>query len=212
LQTFTDTLPFFIVIAAMFVQMIWMIIARRARDAYLKDLATFRTPSSRLSRYFRWRVSSVLNSALDAIIFEMALVITVIIMIVVAITPDEYTIMLPVFAFVVILSSASTLQSINRVRGALKIEETVVTRMQSQEDKIGAAKSIILPLLRNRSKDDAQNWFVLYRIAQHQDPVGWSIRDALLDRTMLSRMGTLEPGASTKEIGPKDSERGPGIS
>lgn len=179
--------------------------------AYLKDLVSFRAPSSRLSRYFRWRVDSVRNSTLDAIIFEMALVITVLIMIAVAITPDEYTIMLPIFAFVVILSSASTLQSINRVRGAQMIEKTVVTRMRSQQDKIGAARSIVIPLLMNRSKADAQNWFVLYRIAQHQDPVGWSIRDALLDKTLVSRVDNLEPGASVRETKANDIGSGPGI-
>ncbi len=179
--------------------------------AYLKDLVSFRTPSSRLSRYFRWRVGSVRNSTLDAIIFEMALVITVLVMIVVAITPDEYTIMLPIFVFVVILSSASTLQTINRVRGAQRIEKTVVTRMQSQQDKISAARSIVLPLIMNRSKADAQNWFVLYRIAQHQDPVGWSIRDALLDKTLASRVDSLEPDASVREPKPDDSGNGPGI-
>ncbi len=212
MQIDVSTLPFFIVIAAMFVQMIWMILARRARDAYLKDLVRFRTPSSRLSRYFRWRVNSVRNSTLDAVIFELALVITVIIMIFVTITPDEYPIMLPIFAFVVVLSSASTLQTINRVRRAQEIERTVVTRMQSQPDKISAARSIVIPLLMNRSKADAQNWFVLYRIAQHQDPVGWSIRDALLDKTLVSRVGSLEPGASVRETKPSDGESGPDIS
>lgn len=211
MQTMNSILPFAIIIAAMFVQMIWMTLARRARMAYLKDLVSFRTPSSRLSRYFRWRVGSVRNSTLDAIIFEMALVITVLVMIVVAITPDEYTIMLPIFVFVVILSSASTLQTINRVRGAQRIEKTVVTRMQSQQDKISAARSIVLPLIMNRSKADAQNWFVLYRIAQHQDPVGWSIRDALLDKTLASRVDSLEPDASVREPKPDDSGNGPGI-
>ena len=212
MQTDISTLPFFIIIAAMFVQMIWMTLARRAREAYLKDLVRFRTPSSRLSRYFRWRVNSVLNSTLDAVIFELALVITVLIMIWVAITPDEYPIMLPIFLFVLVLSSASTLQTINRVRGAQKIERTVVARMQSQQDKISAARSVVIPLLMNRSKADAQNWFVLYRIAQHQDPVGWSIRDALLDKTLASRVSSLEPGASGRETKSRDGESGPDIS
>jgi hypothetical protein len=56
---------------------------------------------------------------------------------------------------------------------------------------------------------DGHIWFALFKIAQQQDVVGWSVRDVLMEK---SKAIADRIDSHMTEIGRKpDSEKGPGI-
>lgn len=198
----------FLLLNALFIQIAWMSIARRARDMYLRDLAGMRKPASRLSRYYGWRVSSVANSILDGVIFLSVLVIALTLMI----DLSQFVSFLPLIVFVIILSGAVTVQSAYRVRQSITRETFLTTKMEESSDRISTARSEVIPLLSAGPLADGRMWFTLYRVAQRQDPIGWALRDVLQDEEFKEKYRNVDftavPSSETED---PTSEEGPGI-
>jgi len=212
MQTFVSTYSFVIVLVALTIQMVWLSLARKARDIYLKDLVAFRKPSTGLSRYYSWRMASVRNAVIDGILFAIVLLVTILIMIVASIDLSELLVFLPVIIFVVGISFLTAIQSAYRVNQSIKTERSLLGHLEPAQDKIGVAWDIALGLVNSGNKENGRVWYVLYRIAQRQDPVGWSVRDVLLDKDLRGRADSLEPGAPSRRYGSRNPDTGPGIS
>ncbi len=209
MQMTVSTISFVIVMVALAFQMIWLSIARRAREKYLRDLASFRSPSSSLSRYYHWRVEKVSNSLIDAVVFEVILTSSVVVIGVISLNPAEFNSVLPIVIFVVIISSLSSIQGVHQIKELKKIEHRFLERLEPATDKIDAARSFVMPLVGSYGHDVGKQWFALYRISQRQDTVGWSLRDVLMDRALREQGGMVELGTSNNTSLEKDD--GPGL-
>ncbi len=211
MQVVASTFSFIVVMVALLIQMIWLFITRRAQNRYLSDLVVFRKSTGQLARYYQWRVDKVQNSVLDGIAFESGLIVALVIVVVTSLNPSQVPLMIPLVGFVVVISSLSVVQNINRVNNAKKREQKILAHLEETDDKIATARSIVLDLIRSDLKEDGRVWFALYRIAQRQDKIGWSVRDVLLDKRLQDRADSLEPGAPSRDYGSRDPDTGPGI-
>jgi hypothetical protein len=196
---------------AFLIQMTWLFITRRAQSKYLADLVVFRKPTGRLARYYQWRVDKVQNSVIDGLVFEAVLIVTVIAMVVYSLNPAQFGLMVPIVVFVIIISSLSVVQNIYRVNNAKKRELRLLAHLKETNDKIATARSVVLSLIQSDQKEDGRVWFALYKIAQRQDTIGWSVRDVLLDKGLQDRADSLEPGAPSRDYGSRNPDTGPGI-
>ena len=198
----------FILLNALFIQIAWMSIARRARDRYLRDLAGMRNPTSRLSRYYRWRVSSVANSIIDGIIFLSILTTALMLMV------DISQIMsfIALILFVVLLSGITTVQSVYKIRQSNAREVLLITKMEQSSDKVSTARETVIPLLSAGPLADGRMWFTLYRVAQRQDPIGWALRDVLQDEEFKEKHRNVDFTAeSSPDTEESESDVGPRI-
>jgi hypothetical protein len=113
-------------------------------------------------------------------------------------------------AVVMILSVGSTIQTSRRIKGLKQRESAIIEQVGRETDKITAARGIAINLLSTLPDSDGRMWFALYRVGQMQDPVGWAIRDVLLDPDLKNYQdGGLEP--APKDVSSSDTD-GPGIS
>ena len=198
----------FILLNALFIQIAWMSLTRRARDMYLRDLARMRAPTSRLSRYYGWKMSSVVNSVLDGILLIVILTGALVLMI----DPAMIAAFIAIILFVVILTGLATVQSAFRVRHSRTREARLVAELEQSDDKISTVRKTVIPLLSAGPLADGRMWFTLYRVAQLQDPNGWAVRDVLMDEEFKEKYRNAD---FTDEDVParKDlvSDDGPGI-
>jgi len=157
-------------------------------------------------------MESIRNSIIDGIVFVSVLLVTVLLMVYVSIPTSEFMLFLPIILFVVGISVLSAVHSSYRVNESNKEERDLVSQLEPATDKISFARDIALSLIRSGKKDSGKTWYVLYRIAQRQDTVGWSVRDVLLDKGLRDEVDSLEPGAPSRRYGSRDPDTGPGIS
>jgi len=84
--------------------------------------------------------------------------------------------------FVMVLSFISSLQMAWRVREINIQERRIVTGIGSSVNKHGIAKDMVDDLFMQGAMGDGRIWFALYRIAQEPNPVGYIIRDVLIEK------------------------------
>lgn len=182
MQTFYSYFTFIIIMQALIVQSVWLYVGRVSRDRYLRDIMHFRTPSSTLSRYYGWRVESFGNALIEGIGLEFILIgVIVAVSMLVADFASLIQQSLIVF-FVAVLTFMSSMQLAWRVRAINTAEEYIVTSVKVSDDKIGVARRMIEDLYQQGEMGDGRMWFALFRLAQRRDPIGWAIRDVLIDK------------------------------
>ncbi|TFG12573.1 hypothetical protein EU537_09120 [Candidatus Thorarchaeota archaeon] len=195
---------FFIIITALFVQMVWLWTTRKGRKEYIADLTSFRSPSGRFSRYYQWTISKLGNALADAVIFEIILVIAIAFLLYFTEGISAFWNYLPIIIFVVILSSLSSLQVTYRVRKLLAKENQIVDKMESAEHKIDKAREIIDGLKGEGPEGDGRDWFALYKISQRADPIGYSVRDVLMEMQKEAAQPSGAVYQSTQDTTPGD--------
>jgi hypothetical protein len=196
-----------IIVHALFLQGVWLFMARRARDIYLGDIMLFRSPTSTLSRYYDWRVTSFYNAIIEGIIFQFILVGSLIGMSLVLANFTAFIDAILYVLFVMVLSFMSSMQTAWRVREINHQERYLVTSIGTSTDKIGVARELIDNLILQGTMGDGRVWFALYRLTQKPNQVGWAIRDVLIEKAQeLRKMDQYQP----KD--PASSDKGPGIS
>ncbi|MDF1538724.1 MAG: hypothetical protein P1Q69_07460 [Candidatus Thorarchaeota archaeon] len=198
----------FILLNALFIQIAWMSISRRARDRYLRDLAGMRTPTTRLSRYYKWKMSSVANSILDGVVFIIILAGSLVLMI----DLTQIVAFIALILFVVILTGITTAQSAYKVHQSNAREARLISKLEQSNDKISIARETVIPLLSAGPLADGRMWFTLYRVAQMQDPNGWALRDVLQDEEFKAKYRNADFTAeSSLETEKTISDAGPSI-
>jgi hypothetical protein len=209
MQSLVSLYSFVIVINALFLQGILIYLVRGGRNAYLNSIMNFRKPKSSLARYFAWRTKRLLNTVIEGIIYEIILIGSIVIILYPSGGVQLLLDLLAITAFVVVLSSISSIQMIWRVREVLKKERVVLKRIEAADDLIDLIRQMVEELYQAGAYADGHIWFALFKIAQQQDVIGWSVRDVLMEK---SKAIAERIDSHMSEIGRKqDSENGPGI-
>ncbi|MHA1924553.1 MAG: hypothetical protein ACXABV_00640 [Candidatus Thorarchaeota archaeon] len=203
LHTFT------VVINALFLQGILIYLVRGGRNAYLNSIMNFHKPKSSLARYYAWRTKRLLNTVIEGVIFEIILIGSIVIILYPRGGVQLILDLLAITVFVVVLSSISSIQMVWRVREVLNKEKVVLKQLKDSTDRIDLIRQMVEELYQAGAYADGHIWFALFKIAQQQDVVGWSVRDVLMER---SKAIAERIDSHMSEIGRKpNSEKGPGI-
>ncbi|MFW9802780.1 MAG: hypothetical protein ACFFFC_09025 [Candidatus Thorarchaeota archaeon] len=209
MQTLVNLYSFTIVIDALFLQGILIYLVRGGRNAYLNSVMNFRKPKSSLARYYAWRIKNLLNIVIEGIVFEIILVGSIVAILYPRGGVELVFDLLAITLFVVVLSALSSVQMIMRVREVLKKEKVILKKIDDSVDKISIVRQMVEELYQAGAYADGQIWFALFKIAQQQDVIGWSVRDVLMEK---SKSIAERIDSHMSEIGRKpDSDKGPGI-
>ncbi len=182
MQTPVEIAIYQTILAALVIQFFMILINRRARDAYITDITHFRTPKNPLSRYYKWRVTRLGNAILDAIVFLSVLVSVVLVLAYYSSLLPELLNAVVIVAFVLGLAGLSSAQMVWRVKQVNEKERDLVMEISSSVDIISKARVIVDDLYSAKENSDGHTWFALFRIAQLKDPLGYSVRDVLLEK------------------------------
>jgi hypothetical protein len=209
MQSLVSLYSFTVVINALLLQGILIYLVRGGRNAYLNSIMNFKKPKSALARYYAWRTKRLLHTVIEGIVFQLALIGSIV---VILYPRGGFQLMLDLLAitlFVVVLSSISSIQMIVRVREVLKKERVILKQIEDSEDRIGYIRRMVEELYQAGAYADGHAWFALFKIAQQQEVVGWSVRDVLMEK---SKAIAERIDSHLSEIGRKpDSEKGPGL-
>ena len=182
MQAPTDIAIYETILAALVIQFAMILVNRKARDSYVADIVHFRRPKNPFSKYYEWRVTSLRNAIVDAVV-NLALLISVILG--VAYFSDllsELIDVIVIVAFVVGLASLSSIQMVWRVKKVIEQEIVLMHNISSSDDMIGKTKIIVDDVYEANTKDSGHLWFALFRIAQFENSLGYSVRDVLLEK------------------------------
>ncbi|TXT56636.1 MAG: conserved membrane protein of unknown function [Candidatus Thorarchaeota archaeon] len=163
-------------------QISWLFLSRYGRGSYLSDLTRFAKPSGRLSRYYSWRMESTKNAILEGVAIISIVTISSIFLAFWVNGLSSLLFALPYLLFVVALVTISAVQVVVRVKRLSKREEELLKKMEEAEYKVDEANQIVDWLHAQGKEGDGRLWFVLYRTAQLPNPIGYAIRDALLEK------------------------------
>ena len=76
----------------------------------------------------------------------------------------------------------------------------------SSVDKYGIARNMVDDLFMQGAMGDGRVWFALYRIAQESNPVGYIVRDVLIEKnrevTESRKYDSIDSRKPTSESGP----------
>ncbi|MHA2072861.1 MAG: hypothetical protein ACW985_13895 [Candidatus Thorarchaeota archaeon] len=209
MQNLVSLYSFTVVINALLLQGILIYLVRGGRNAYLNSVMNFRKPKSSLARYYAWRTKRLLNTVIEGIVYEIILIGSIVVILYPRGGVQLILDLLAITAFVVVLSSISSIQMIRRVSEVLKKEVIVLKRIEDSDDRIDLIRQMVEELYQAGAYADGHIWFALFKIAQQQDVVGWSVRDVLMEK---SKAIADRIDSHMSEIGRKpDSENGPGI-
>ena len=192
MQTLATMLTYSIILIGLALQFLWLALARKGRDAYVRDLTHFRKPSGTLARYYSWRVIDFRNALQESFLFEVLLLLVILglIQLTTGFPFIEYTMWIGIF--VMTLSLISGIQMSLGVRTLVKFRAKMAADIGNSDDLVGKAKEIVETLHVAGRNADGRLWFVLFEVAQQPNPVGYSARDILLS---LSR----EPSEPPKD-------------
>lgn len=207
MQTLFSMPSLIIIMQGLLLQSIWLFIGRLARDRYLNDIMSFRSPSSSLSRYYHWRVSSFLNGLIEGFLFLIILIGSTIALVSIIFGYDMMVASLAILVFIVFLSFISAMQHAWRVREVVSSESRIMDSVSYAKDKIGRTRTMVDDLYMQGPMGDGRMWFALFRLAQRPDAIGWAIRDVLMEKGKEedTRFRRAESGSELSD------DSGPGI-
>lgn len=168
--------------AALFIQFMWMWLIRKGRDSYLRDIAHLRKPCGMLSKYYHWRISEIGNAVGEGVIFELMLIAAILGISYLISSISALLQTLPIVLMVAVLSLISIIQGIRRVRSLNQEEQKVLDRLEDAEYKIEEVRDIVDNLAQAGTEGNGETWFVLFKLATRQTPIGVSIREVLQER------------------------------
>jgi len=182
MQTALVSFWYVILIAGFAVQSVWMVLTRIGREQYIRSITSFQKPSSPSGRYYGWHLSRPRNAAIEGALLDVVLVLLVFYLALAL--ADIYAIIpiLPILFLVLLLSSIVPFQTASRIGGLAAIERKLYDNVSASADKVGQTRVIIENLLSPAQIPDGRYWFALFRIALREDPVGWSVRDVLMEK------------------------------
>jgi hypothetical protein len=207
MQTLFSIPSLIIIMQGLLLQSIWLFIGRIARDRYLNDIMSFRSPSSILSRYYHWRVNSFLNGLIEGVLFLIILIGSTIALVTLIFGFELMLASSAILVFIVFLSLISAMQHAWRVREVVGSESRIKDSVGYAKDKIGITRTMVDDLYMQGPMGDGRMWFALFRLAQRPDAIGWAVRDVLMakgkEEDTRFRQTESRPGSS--------SDSGPGI-
>ncbi len=185
-----------VILIILALQFFWLLLNQRAKKAYFKELMRFQTPTSVLSRYYDWRISSVKNTAVESISFFVVLFAFIIYYLVAL----EWLVeVIVIVTFLVVLPVISAVIAIKRTSEYVRVENEIESRVESSDDKIAVARIIVDNLFHQGPNADGQAWLALFRIARKRSITGYSIRDVLLEKERELRQAVPDQSVSQSE-------------
>ena len=182
MQAPTDIAIYETILATLVFQFAIILVNRKARDSYVADIVHFRRPKNPFSKYYEWRVTTLRNAIIDAVV-NLALLISVILGVAYfSNLLNELLDVIIIVTFVVGLASLSSIQMVWRVKKVIEQEIVLIHNISSSDDMIGKTKIIVDDLYKANAKDSGHLWFALFRIAQLENSLGYSVRDVLLEK------------------------------
>ncbi len=170
------------VLQALLLQAIWLYLGRISRNRYLVDIMTFQAPSSKLSRYYHWRVTSFEHAFGEGIVYLLILLSSLYGLGFALFDFEQVNGAFLIVLFVVLLSFLSALQHAWRVKEVVDSRSRISIGIQIATDKIGVTRMMVDDLYSQGAMGDGRTWFALFQLAQRQDQVGWTVRDVLLEK------------------------------
>ena len=171
------------ILHALFLQAVWLYLGRISRNSYHADIMTFRAPSSKLSNYYHWRLTSFEHAFGEGVVFILILVSSLYGLGFSLFGIDQVNGSFLIVLFVVTLSFLSALQHAWRVKEVVDSEGRICTAIHTANDRIGVTRLMVDDLYLQGELGDGRTWFALFRLAQRQDQVGWAIKDVLLEKS-----------------------------
>lgn len=211
MQALFSPISMVFILQALLLQAIWLYLGRISRNRYLTDIMTFQSPSSRLSKYYQWRITSFEHAFSEGIAYLLILVASLYGLGFAFFDFEQVNGAFLIVLFVVLLSFLSSLQHAWRVKEVVDSENRIAVGIQIATDKIGVTRMMVDDLFIQGDMGDGRTWFALFKLAQRQDQVGWTVRDVLLEKGK-------EEDARFQREGPKSSsissskDSGPDIS
>ncbi len=182
MQALFSPISLVFILQALLLQAIWLYLGRVSRNRYLTDIMTFQAPSSRLSRYYHWRVASFEHAFSEGIVYLLILLSSLYGLGFAFFDFEQVNGAFLIVLFVVFLSLLSALQHAWRVKEVVDSENRIAIGIQIATDKIGVTRSMVDDLFIQGDMGDGRTWFALFKLAQRQDQVGWTVRDVLLEK------------------------------
>lgn len=206
MQVLYSPVSLLFILHALVLQAGWFYLGRISRNRYLMDIMTFRSPSSRLSRYYNWRITSFENAFGEGVLFLVLLVSSLYTIGFSFFPVEDVNQSFLIVAFVVFLSFLSALQHAWRVKEVVDSQGRIDTAIRTATDKIGVARMMVDDLYLQGVMGDGRTWFALFKLAQKQDQVGWVIRDVLMEKGKEedARFQRQSPKSSSVDSSTKD--------
>ena len=211
MQAFFNPVSLFFILHALFLQGIWLYLGRISRNRYLTDIMTFQAPSSRLSRYYHWRVTSFEHAFSEGIAYLVILLSSLYGLGFALFGFEQVNGAFLIVLFVVLLSVLSALQHAWRVKEVVDSESRIAIGIQIATDKFGVTRKMVDDLFIQGAMGDGRTWFALFRLAQRQDQVGWTVRDVLLEKGKEEDARFQSQGPESSSISSR-KDSGPDIS
>ena len=211
MQALFSTVSLVFILQALLLQAIWLYLGRISRDRYLTDIMTFQAPSSRLSRYYRWRVTSFEHAFSEGIAFLLILLTSLYGLGFVFFDFEQINGAFMIVLFVVLLSFLSAFQHAWRVKEVVDSENRIAIGIQIATDKIGVTRMMVDDLFIQGAMGDGRTWFALFKLAQRQDQIGWTVRDVLLEKGKEEDARFQSKGPESSSIS-SSKDSGPDIS
>ncbi len=181
MQTLFNMTSLTIILHGLLLQTMWLFLGRMARDRYLGDIMSFRSPSSRLSRYYHWRVTSFQNGLIEGSVFMILLIGSIILLTTILYGFELMMNSSFIVFFIVFLSFISVMQHAWRVREVVDSQARIVASVGYSKDKIGVTREMVENLYSQGPLGDGRTWFALFRLAQRPDTIGYTIKDVLIE-------------------------------
>ncbi len=199
------------VLQALLLQAIWLYLGRISRNRYLIDIMTFQAPSSKLSRYYHWRVTSFEHAFGEGIVYLLILLASLYGLGFALFDFEQVSGAFLIVLFVLLLSLLSALQHAWRVKEVVDNENRIAIGIQIATDKIGVTRMMVDDLYIQGAMGDGRTWFALFKLAQRQDQVGWAVRDVLLEKGKEEDARFQSQGPESSSIS-SSKDSGPDIS
>ena len=126
---------------------------------------TFQAPSSRLSRYYHWRVTSFEHAFSEGIAYLVILLSSLYGLGFALFGFEQVNGAFLIVLFVVLLSVLSALQHAWRVKEVVDSESRIAIGIQIATDKFGVTRKMVDDLFIQGAMGDGRTWFALFRLA-----------------------------------------------
>lgn len=206
MQTGPEISLFTIIMFGLLIQFLWLILGRRGRNSYIRSITSFRKPTSTLARMYEWRLTNVRNAVFEGLVFEVFFVIILLFYVLTSFSLLDFIQVVPFIVLILGVSLVTVVQMTLRVRAILRVEKHTLESLTEADDKIGRAKLVLEDLFSKGRDGDGRLWLALFRIAQTQTPIGYAVRDVLLEKSRQ-----LKESPRSSDVGSLSEDQGPGL-
>ncbi len=174
-----DALAFEVVMIGLLFHFLWVLVMRSAREKYLHDLKLLRPPSSRLARYYSWRIASKTNIVIEAATFLVMMTSCIVGIMQLVVGYERMVEAFHVVLLVLAISCLTVIQNIRQVADVATGESELLAEIEGGDTQDGVVRGLLESLGNMTASDKKRVLFILFRLAMTDSRAGRVIRDAL---------------------------------